>query len=217
MLTDRSVGLLLAVVVSATACHAERPGQASSPQGAEAAQAQHVQEVVAAGGVVDSILPIPVQLERFRADLAERPDTLRHASASREALVTRWTRAVAANDTAALNAMVLDQAEFAWLYYPDSRMSLPPYEAPPQLLWGQILESSNAGARALLNTFGGKPLAVGSLRCPTSAIAEGRNLLYERCTVRLRSAGTTLPENVYFGTIVERDHRFKFLGYANNL
>jgi hypothetical protein len=45
-------------------------------------------------------------------------------------------------------------------------------------------------------------------------VAEGENRLHERCEVRVNAAGT--PTRL-FGTILERDGRFKFLGYANPL
>ena len=78
----------------------------ATPSSADS-QAAHVRDVVAAGGVVDSVLPIAEQLRRFRADVPERPDTLRHASASIDTLVQRWGRAIALRDSAALNAMTL--------------------------------------------------------------------------------------------------------------
>ena len=89
-------------------------------------------EVVAAGGVVDSILPIAEQLRRFRGTLPPT-DTLRYASPSPEALVSRWAAAIAKNDTTDLNAMIMDRNEFAWLYYLDSPMSKPPKAAPPSV------------------------------------------------------------------------------------
>ena len=207
--------LLLSALALISACKGEAP--ADSQTQSQQDQQKHIQEVVAAGGVVDSILPIAVQLDRFRADITDHPDTLRHASTSRDVLVARWAKAVATSDTTDLNAMVLDRAEFAWLYYPGSSMSKPPYEAPPQLLWGQILASSNAGAQSALRKMSGQKLAVVSVKCPEAPLAEGSNLLHQRCTVRLTDAGRPLPEIAYFGTIVERDHRFKFLGLANNL
>ncbi len=179
-------------------------------------QQRHIQEVVAAGGVVDSVLSIAEQLARFRVGVGQT-DTLRHASASIDALVARWADAIAARDSVALNAMVLDRAEFVWLYYPGSPMSLPPYEAPPQLLWGQIIAASNEGARALLKQFGGKPIAIRHFRCPAAPLAQSGTLLHQSCVVSLRAAGHVLPEQRYFGTVVERDKRFKFLGYSNAL
>ncbi len=179
-------------------------------------QAKHVAEVVAAGGVVDSILPIAEHLRRFRTELP-KTDSLQHASTSREALVSRWAAAIAANDTADLNAMIMNRAEFAWLYYEASPMSKPPYEAPPELLWGQLLASSNKGATQLVNRFGGSRVKASGLRCPTPPDTQGTNVLTSKCEVRLAAPGKQTVEGVLFGTIIERGGRFKFVGLSTNL
>ena len=205
------LGALIGGVLAA--CQGPPDGVRTPLRTAADSQAAHVAAVAAAGGVVDSILPTGEALARFRDGL-DPVDTLRHAAASREALVDRWAQAVAASDTATLNALLVDRAEFAWLYYPDSRMSLPPYEAPPGLLWGQLLASSNEGAAQVMRRHGGRPFRVAALRCPAPPVDEGKNRLHERCEVRLNAAGA--PTRL-FGTILERDGRFKFLGYANPL
>ena len=189
------------------------PGAADS---AADAQAAHVAEVVAAGGVVDSILPVGESLRRFRADIPERPDTLRRASTSLDELVARWATAVSERDIEALNAMVIDRAEFAWLYYPDSPMSKPPYEMPPGLLWSQIMANSDEGAKQLLVRFGGRSLKVRGLSCQPKKSA-GRNWMHEQCDVRASVDGTSIGKLRLFGSVIERDGRFKFLGYANSL
>lgn len=196
------------VLMSVNACKADNPMED---------QQQHIKDVVAAGGVVDSILPIAVHLERFRKDLGPSPDSLIHASSSVESLVEHWVTAVAKNDTAALNRMVMNRAEFAWFYYPESKMSKPPYEAPPELFWGQLLGSSDEGARGALKALGGKPVRLKKLNCPNAPTIEGSNRLHEGCAVTLQVGGSTLSEGVYFGTILERDHRFKFVGYSNRM
>ncbi len=187
------------------------------PRTAADSQAAHIREVIAAGGVVDSILPIEEHLRRFREALGERPDTLRHASPSLHDLAARWAAAVAARDTAALYTMALDAAEFAWLYYPGSRMSRPPYEAPPGLLWSQITASSDEGVRAAVRLLGGRRIEVVGVRCPTGATVEGANRIHERCLTTLRVDGVRREEARVFGSVVERDGRFKLLGLANAL
>jgi len=179
-------------------------------------QQQHIQDVVAAGGVVDSIFPIAVHLERFRKGAGDNPDTLRNASASVDALVQRWVTAITSSDTAQLNKLIISRAEFAWLYYPESKMSQPPYEAPPELLWGQLLASSDEGARAVLKAFGGQAIKLKTVRCPT-VVTEGPNRLHEGCVLTLDLKGATQPEGAYFGTILERNGRFKFVGYTNRM
>jgi hypothetical protein len=207
-MSRRHLGALLLAVTAACA-------DKSAPAPADD-QASHVAEVVAAGGVVDSILPVAEQLRRFREALPPT-DTLRHASPSRDALVTRWAAAIAKNDTSDLNAMIMDRHEFAWLYYPESPMAKPPYEAPPQLLWGQLLASSNKGATQLVNRFGGSRVTVSRLRCPTPPDTQGANVLHSACEARLEAPGKQTVEGVLFGTIIERDGRFKFVGLSTDL
>jgi hypothetical protein len=203
--------LVAACALSFIACGG-REAAASSVD----SQAAHVREVVAAGGVVDSILPIDEQLRRFRVELTDRPDTLRHASASIDALAKRWGRAVTSRDTTALNEMTIDRAEFAWIYYPGSKLSKPPYEAPPQLLWGQILANSDDGARQLFSRFGGKRFTVESVNCPAPGDTTGTSLVHSECRVKVKTANGMVEDRL-FGSIVEHQGRFKFLGYANGL
>jgi hypothetical protein len=199
--------LLLAVT---TAC-ADKPAPSPADE-----QAKHIAEVVAAGGVVDSILPVAEQLRRFR-DALPPTDTLRHASPSRDALVARWAAAIAKNDTSDLNAMIMDRDEFAWLYYTDSPLSKPPYEAPPELLWGQLLASSNKGATQLVNRFGGSRVTASRLRCPTPPDTQGTNVLHTKCEVRQTAPGKTPVDGILFGTILERAGRFRFVGLSTDL
>ena len=203
-----SVGAFL---LAATAACTDKPAPSPADE-----QSKHVAEVVAAGGVVDSVLPIAEHLQRFRATLP-KTDTLLHASSSRDALVSRWAAAIATNDTSDLNAMIMDRAEFAWLYYPESAMSKPPYEAPPELLWGQLLASSNKGATQLVNRFGGSRVTASRLRCATPPESEGSNVLHSKCEVRLDAPGKPSVDGFLFGTIIERDGRFKFVGLSTNL
>lgn len=215
--------LSLAVILLAAcgprdaASSASSESSAAVPRTAADSQAAHVADVVAHGGVVDSILPIAEHLRRFRAALTTRPETLSFASPTIDALVGRWADAIAARDTAALNRLVINRAEFAWLYYADSRMAKPPYEAPPGLLWGQILASSDEGAQRMLNKYGGQRLVVKSVSCPGDPEVEGSNRIRQNCVATLAANGVSLPVTRYFGSIIERDGRFKLLGLANRL
>lgn len=184
---------------------------------AEREQAEHIAEVVATGGVVDSILPLDEQLRRFRSEIPSRPDTLRHASRSIDQLVQRWARAVSTHDSLALNRMALDRAEFAWLYYPGSKLSLPPYEAPPQLLWGQILASSNQGAQHVLERFGGKRFTIEGVACGAPTDSTTSTIVYSICSVRVVTSSGHEDAARLFGSIVEHQGRFKFLGFVNSL
>jgi hypothetical protein len=203
--------VLVVALLNATAC-----ATSDAPRSAADSQAAHIAEVAAAGGVVDSILPIDEQLRRFSVGL-DRTDTLRHASPSRDALVRRFLEALSTSDTTSLNAMVLDRSEFAFLYYPTAAISKPPYEAPPQLLWGQIISSSNEGLSKLLVRTAGESIALDGIACDTAVVSEGDNLLHSNCRVTLRIGRGAPTTGRLFGTIIERGGRFKFIGYANAL
>jgi hypothetical protein len=186
------------------------------PRTAADSQAAHIAEVVAAGGTVDSILPIEELLRRFRDGLPVT-DSLHHAASSRDGLVRQFLKAVSGSDTVTLNRLVLDRSEFAYLYYPTAAISKPPYEAPPQLLWGQILQASNDGLPRVLTRAAGQSLELARVACADSIVSEGTNRLHNNCLLTVR-IGTGAPaEARWFGTIIERDGRFKFLGYANPL
>jgi hypothetical protein len=203
--------LILAAALLVAACSRE---QTETERQAEL-QAAHVKEVVAAGGVVDSVLAPAEMLRRFRLDLPAT-DSLRHASASVEALIARLATSVGTRDTAELRALVMDRAEFAWLFYEESPLSKPPYEAPPGLLWGQMDASSNTGVKELVDRFGGSRVRVGNLTCPP-AEHEGRNRLHKRCTVEFSAPGKKTLSGNLFGTVIERDGRFKLVSFANRI
>lgn len=166
-------------------------------------------------GVVDSALSIEESLRRFRQGLKE-PRGLRGTARSREALVRELVQALEARDTAAMQRMALAADEFAWLYYPSSPFSRPPYELPPELMWFQIQGQSERGARRLLAQRSGTALGYLDHECK-AARTEGENRIYGPCTVRRVSAeGDTVSERL-FGLILERGGRYRFVTYANDL
>lgn len=167
--------------------------------------------------IVDRAVPMAEQLRRFRADLPERPAGLRGGRVSREALVRRLVAATEANDTAAFGPLTLDRAEFAYLLFPESPQSRPPYELPPGVAWLQMQERNRQGLFRLLREHGGRPLEYQGHRCTSSPRMEGRNRIWTGCVLRLGNGSGTAAEVRLFGAVVERDGRFKFLSYANDL
>lgn len=166
-------------------------------------------------GEVDSAIPIDEALRRFRQKLAA-PEGLRGGFGSREKLVRGFVRALEVRDTAALRRMVLRAEEFAWLYYPSSPLSRPPYELAPALMWFQLQGESERGASRLLAERAGGALGYAQHTCAPPRV-EGKNRIYSHCELRRVSpAGDTLSERL-FGLIVEREGSYKFVSYANRL
>lgn len=165
------------------------------------------------GTYVDSILPPEEEMRRFREGLAE-PAALAGGARSRDALVRAFVRAVEGEDTAAVRRMIVSRAEFAYLYYPSTGFVRPPRRMSPALLWFLMTQDSEKGIGRLFERRGGSTLGYLRTHCDPAPRVEGRNRLWEHCAVTLRREGVTKTERL-FGTILERDGRFKFLSYKN--
>jgi hypothetical protein len=191
--------LLLAAIVSMTAC--AEAGARSEPAGAPDAR-------VEAEPAPDSALV------RFQATVADTPSTLAGGETSREGLIAAFDRAIAEHDTAALRRLHVDRGEFAFLYYPGSEHSRRPLYQAPEVLWFRYRLSSEKGIGRVLERLGGAALGVTGHVC-RDAVSEGGHRLHRDCRVR-RVVGADTVEHRLFGSIVEREGRFKFLTYSND-
>jgi hypothetical protein len=170
----------------------------------------------AAGVVVDSAVPREQALRRFREGVPVATG-LTGGAPSREALVRAFVRATEAADTAALRALALTRAEFAWLYYPTTPQGLPPYDLSPALLWFVTEGASSQGLGRLLAERAGRPLEYAGHACDPTPSVEGENRVWGPCVVRrLRAPGDTVAERL-FGQILERGGRFKLVSLANRI
>ena len=170
-----------------------------------------------AAGVVDSALPIPVLLSRFRESVPETLNVLVGGESSPGALARALLRALSTNDTATVRDLAVSRAEFAWLYYQHSKFTAPPYVLPPDLVWMTMVAASDKGAGRLLARYGGRKLQLDRLGCPDSAAVEGPNEILRGCRVRFAVPDSAPRELQLFGALLKRDGRYKFLSYANDL
>lgn len=168
------------------------------------------------GYVVDSILPVEEELYRFRAAVGGDSVTrLTGGSDSREALVRRFVKALVTDDSADFRAMLLTAREFADLVYPESPYTHPPYRQAPGLVWNQIRSPSASGLTRLVRRLGGRPLAYVGHSCASRPDRQERNTIWTGCALRLREPDGETTAHRLFGSIIERDGRFKFVSYKN--
>lgn len=196
--------ILLVLAMPAIGCTPSEPADAADSADAPAA-------------MIDSALPIPELLARFRTATADTPTALAGGATSPELLARTLLTALAARDTAAVRALVMSRGEFAWLYYPDSKFTAPPYELGPDLVWIPLVAASDKGAGRLLARYGGRPLRLDALTCPDSATTDGRNTILGGCTVRFAVGDSSARDLRLFSSLLSRDGRYKFLSYANDL
>ena len=168
------------------------------------------------GYVIDSILPVEEQLRRFRRTVGGVPVTaFEGASPSRNALVDRFVRAVAAADSAELRAMAVNAREFADLIYPESPSVRPPYQQNPALVWRMIQDPSMSGYTRLVRRAGGIPVKLAGYHCDPAPGSQGKNRFWTNCQLRLIGAQGDTSTHRFFGNIVGRDRRFKIMSYHN--
>jgi hypothetical protein len=204
----RRAGHLLAAltpVVSLLALNSCQAGATKPP-----ARAKHTPEHV------DSVIPREVALQRFQEGLRE-PKQLSGGAGSMDALIRRFLEGVKDRDTAELRRLLLDRAEFAYLYYPTTPQSLPPYDLSPTLMWFLLSERSGQGLTKALQSLGGKPFHYSGYECDPKPSREGANTVWGPCLVRLELTPSDTGSVRLFGLVIEREGRYKFVSYSNKL
>lgn len=201
---------LFALAVSFTGCGGDAPPAADAMPATDTASTTPAQPQV-----VDSVLPMEVALDRFRADLEEAA-ALTSGAGTRDALVQDVIDALEANDTTAFEKLAVSRAEWAWLYFPTSPVAHPPYELPPGLAWLQLQEGNRKGVLRALRELGGHDVDYKGYTCDPEPKQEGDNTLWTGCRVTLsRDHGEVVTIGL-FGAILERDGRFAVLSFAND-
>jgi hypothetical protein len=170
----------------------------------------------AAGGAVDSVISRDTAIARFQRTLP-RVTSLQGGAGSRDQLVRRFVAGLESSDTAGLRSLLLDQAEFGWLYYPTNPEGKPPYNLTPQLMWFTLEGNSGKGYRMLLQRRAGSPLHYLGYRCEGEPSRQGENTVWGPCVVLRRTETSDTVAERLFGQIVERGGRHKFVSYANKL
>lgn len=215
-------GLLLATIIAAAACTSSKEETArriavdSAPADSINRARQDSINRASPGYVVDSILPVEEEVRRFRDAVGGQQVTaLAGGSRSREALVRRFMKALAADDSAELRTMELNAREFADLVYPESPYTHAPYRQSPALVWNQIQNPSASGFTRLVRRLGNQPLQYLDHSCDVKADPQGRNLIWTNCSVRLTSPNGGTTKHRLFGSIIQRDGSFKIVSYRN--
>jgi hypothetical protein len=168
------------------------------------------------GYVVDSALSVDEEVRRFRLAVGGSAVTsFAHASASRDELVKRLVRGVARADTNELRHALVSPREFVDLIYPSSPYTHPPYRQSPGLVWMTITNHSASGLSRLLARRSEGALELSSYSCDAKPDTQGENKLWAGCVVHLTNAKGDSSTQRWFGTIVERDGKFKLLSYRN--
>jgi hypothetical protein len=167
------------------------------------------------GYVVDSIFPPEEAMRRLQASVnGPAPTRFTGGAAGTDALLRSYWTALTRKDTLAISALVVDHAEFAYLYFPESA----PFASGMQPIAAWILYENQTG-RGLGRAFRTAESATGDVvgtTCREGGRDEGKSRTYGPCAVVLRSVART--DTLWIGSVlIRRDGVHKFLGLDNGL
>jgi hypothetical protein len=166
------------------------------------------------GDKIDSILPMDELLRRFRDSLPEVRE-FTGGERSRDQLARRFLQALGEGDSTTVAGLLLSKAEFAWLVFPDHLYAREPYALDPDIFWLQLTQETRKGSGRMLQRYGGQPLRyLGLEGCQrdTLQIRQGPDTIWSGCRVHYASRDSTLTR-MLFGSVVQREGRYKFLSY----
>ena len=169
----------------------------------------------AAPAQVDSIRTPVEALSLFRDGLPI-VDSLSGGAPSRDSLVARFVDAVARQDTAAVRAMVLDRAEYGWIYFPSLQRMNPATRMQPEVMWMLHQQESEKGITRVLRRLGGGQARFGAYACEDAPQVDQDNRYWHACTVEtIAPDGEKAPLRL-FGSVIEHGGRWKIVSYAND-
>lgn len=164
---------------------------------------------------VDTLRPPAEALARFRDGLPIA-DSLAGGAPSRDSLVARFVDAIARLDTAAVRAMVLDRAEYGWIYFPSLQRMNPGVRMQPEVMWMLHVQDSEKGITRVLRRLGGGQARFGAYACEDAPQVEGGNRYWHACTVETIAPDGETAALKLFGSLVERGGRWKIVSCAND-
>jgi hypothetical protein len=164
--------------------------------------------------VVDSLLPIEEELRRFREGTAPL-DAFQVGWESPETLVAALIQRLQSADTLGVAELAINRAEFAYLYYPNTIYTSPPYELSPALVWFQLQNRSSRGLARLLQRYAGETLFAVGHECPDAGETFGEAWIWHGCRVIADLPSGERVEEQIFGSILRFGDRYKLVGFSN--
>lgn len=152
------------------------------------------------------------------ASRAEPSQALSGGAESLGGLAVGILSALAANDSAALEAFRLTEAEhneILWPEFPVARQQ--GHEFPVHLAWESIQLRNSAGINRLLAVYGGAEIRSGGVSCAGAADDFPSFTVLRDCRVTVVTPDGAARELQMFRSVVVRDGRYKIVRYEREL
>lgn len=149
-----------------------------------------------------------------RAPQASAGSILVHTFETPEAAAAGMTEALARSDREALRALAVTEQEFRTVVWPELPSSRPEMNLPVAYAWGTLHQTSQGALAATLGSHGGRRYTV------VRVDFAGASTRYRTFTVHRESRVVVRDERgverrlALFGSMLERDGRFKIFSYV---
>jgi hypothetical protein len=143
------------------------------------------------------------------------PPPLQHTFESPEAAARAVLEALAARDAAALRRLTLDEAEFRDHIWPSLPAARPERNLPLSYVWGDLNQKSGTSLTRTLEEHGGRRFQLEEVVLgPSTEYAAFKT--HARTMLRVREAGGEPRDIRVFGSLVEKNGRWKVFSYVSD-
>jgi hypothetical protein len=122
--------------------------------------------------------------------------------------------AIERKDVDALHALALNREEFTCVIWPDLPAARPERNLSPGFVWGDLNQKSNAALHHTLASHGGRRYQLTALRFLGGSTRYDSYVVHRESELVVADGhGSERPVR-FFGSIVEKDGRFKVFSYV---
>lgn len=139
---------------------------------------------------------------------------LPNSHTSLEALAAAVLNAVESRDAAALRNLALDEREFREHVWPELPVSRPARNMPFGYVWTDLRTKSEAGLNAVLAAYGGRRYQLDRVRFTAGTTQYETFVVHRESVVDLRDGEGRRESLQLFGSVIEKDGRFKVFSYV---
>ena len=145
---------------------------------------------------------------------APSPPPLSGSYPSASELATAVLGALERRDVTALHGLALDEREFENHVWPDLPAARPERNMPMSFVWGDLHQKSEASLGRTLASRGGQRFSLVSVRFAGGTTAYDSYLVHRQTVLGVRdSTGAEVNLRV-FGSVLEKEGRFKVFSYV---
>ena len=157
---------------------------------------------------------IPALLLASCALSCARTPNLAHSHESPEALTRAVLSAIERKDANALNALALNEQEFREHVWPDLPASRPERNLPFSYVWGDLHQKSDARLGQTLALHGGARYTLTAVRFRGETTVYPSYRVHRESEIALRDSQNREQSVRLFGSVIEKDGRFKVFSYV---